>query len=267
MAKSEASNGIVLDDYLNTVAAVRRDFTLTLPGPTMRQIEDEPAAKPAANEIIQAFVDRCGTSIYSRVHPLLGTATSDIYTDAIKTEVYSGHKIRDDRIAWALRRTLELGLQAMVQLPFRQKKSAPAAKRLKSLVSTLNRLADKLTSTIYDPEIRGRIDLYEDATARGKLSALPSEIRQSANALTVVARLKVRKIRVNSPNPQISFAMYFIGWIEAGTGKQHYGQLETLIEAAFHAAGKAVPTWAGRLGIERHLHKRRRRKWAQSISR
>ena len=47
MAKSEASNGLVLDDYLNTVAEVRRDFNLARPGPTMRKIEDGPAAKPA----------------------------------------------------------------------------------------------------------------------------------------------------------------------------------------------------------------------------
>jgi hypothetical protein len=151
-------------------------------------------------------------------------------------------------------------------LPSRQKKSAPAAKRLKSLLSALTRASDKLTSTIYDPEIRGRIDLHNDATARAKLSALPSEIRQAAEMLKAVAKLRVKKIRVNSPNPQISFAMYFIGWIEAGTGKQHYRELETLIQSAFHAAGKSVPSWAERLAIERHLHKQRRKKWARSIA-
>jgi hypothetical protein len=266
MAKSEASNGLVLDDYLNVVAEVWRDFNLPQARLTMRQIEAQPTAKPAADAVLKAFADRCGASIYSKVHPLLGARFAHIYGEVIKTEVYSGHRIRHDRVDWALRRTLELGLQTIVQLPSRQKRPTPAAKRLKSLVSALTRSAGKLTSTIYDPEIRGRIDLYEDATARAKLSALPSEIRQSAEMLKAVAKLKVRKVRVNSPNPQISFAMYFIGWIEAGTGRQHYQELETLMQSAFHAAGKSVPPWTDRLAIERHLHKQRRRKWARSIS-
>lgn len=65
-----------------------------------------------------------------------------------------------------------------------------------------------------------------------------------------VAKLKVRKIRATSPHPQISFAMYLIGWIEAGTGKQHYQEITTLIQAAFHAAGLyAVASFSGGIDV------------------
>jgi hypothetical protein len=250
MASSKTSNGIVLDDYLHTVASVLRDFKLNIVAPNLSQIQSQPGARASADAIVSAFRSRCGSNICSTVHPLLGDEPG-IYGRKIRNDKASRRKIRTGRIETALRRTLELGLQAIVHLPARYKKAAPAAKRLKSLVSIMERLAAKLTSAIHEPEIRGRIDLVENATARTKLSALPLEIRQNAEVLRALAKLKVQRIRIDSPNPQISFTMYFIGWIEAGTAKQHYKELETLIHSAFSAAGKPVPRWADRLAIER----------------
>lgn len=151
-------------------------------------------------------------------------------------------------------------------MPTKEANRASVPKRLKSLAVTLSRSAEKLAALLYEADVRGRIDLWEDQAARAKLLGLPSEIRWSGDALKAVAKLKVRKIRVNSPNPQISFTMYLIGWIEAGTGKQHYENLTTLVQAAFYAARKPLPPWTERLAIEKHLHRKRRKKWAESIS-
>lgn len=266
MAITKASKGIVLDDYLHAVASTRRDFRLNTTSPSLTQIQGQPGARPAADAVIRAFRARCGSNIYSAVNPLLGDASSGIYGRKLKDDRSSRRKIREEQIDTAILRTLELGLQTIVHLPTRYNKSAPAAKRLKSLASMLDRLATKATSAFSDPEIRGRINLYEETITPTKLFALPSEIRQNADAVRALVKLKVRRIRSDSPNPQIGFAMYFVGWIEAGTAKQHYDELEALIHSAFNAAGKPVPRWADRLAIERHLHKLRRKKWAESIT-
>jgi hypothetical protein len=266
MANPKTSKSIVLDDYLHAVASVLRDFKINTSAPNLNQIQSQPGARTSAGAIVSAFRIRCGSNIYSTVHPLLGDAKTGIYGRKIKNDRSLRRKIRTDQIDSALLRTLELGLQVIVHLPARYKKPAPAAKRLKSLASIMERLAAKLTSTIHEPEIRGHIDLFENASALTNLSALPLEIRQNAELLRALAKLRVRRIRTDSPNPQISFAMYFIGWIEAGTAKQHYKELETLIHSAFNATGKPVPRWADRLAIERHLHKQRRKKWAESIT-
>jgi hypothetical protein len=266
MVKPRSCNGLVLDDYLNTVASVRKSFRLPSPTLHFRKIESEPGARAAMAAIVDAIVNRCGSKIYTKVHPLLGAAANEIYAEPIKTEVYSGNKIREDRLGQTLRKTIELGLQTIVQLPSKERKQASVPKRLKSLALTLHRSAERFAALIHESDVRGRIDLWEDQAARTKLLGLPSEIRWSGEALNHIAKLKVRKIRVNSPNPQISFTMYLIGWIEAGTGKQHYEDVTELVQAAFCASRKPLPAWTERLAIEKHLHRKRRKQWVQTIS-
>lgn len=106
MVKPLSSNGLVLDDYLNTVASVRQSFHLPPPTLRFRQIESEPATKAAMDAIVEAIVHQCGSKIYSKVHPLLADAGNEIYAEPIKTEVYSGNRIRQDRISKTLRRTI-----------------------------------------------------------------------------------------------------------------------------------------------------------------
>jgi hypothetical protein len=177
MAKPRNSSGLVLDDYLNTVASVRRNFHLPPSTLHLRQIESEPAARAAMAGVVDAIVNQCGSEIYSKVHPLLGAAADEIYAEPIKTEVYSGNKIRQDRLGQTLRRTIELGLQTIVQLPSKEPRHASVPKRLTSLALTLSRLADKFGALIHDADVRGRVDLWEDRAAKSKLLGLPSEIR------------------------------------------------------------------------------------------
>jgi len=47
MAKSKELKSITPDDYLAAVAQVRRSFNLRRNGPTLKQIEAQPAAKAA----------------------------------------------------------------------------------------------------------------------------------------------------------------------------------------------------------------------------
>src|SRR6516162_7407999 len=157
MAKSKELKSITPDDYLATVAQVRRDFNLRRNGPTLKQIEAQPAAKAAVAVILRAFADHCGPNVCDKKHPLIDEVLKDIYGEEVKTDVYSGYKIRDDRVDLVFRRTLELGLQTIVQLPRRLQKPASLPKRFKSLASRLTRLADNLSSVIQDAEGRARL--------------------------------------------------------------------------------------------------------------
>ena len=131
-----------------------------------------------------------------------------------------------------------MGLQTIVQLPSREpKKLVPVPKRLRSLASMLTRSAEKLNIEIADAEVRGRIELWGDHASRGRLFKLASEMQWGIEALNALTELKVKKIRTDSPSPQISMTMYLIGWIEAATGNKHYGNVTTLVHAAFCAAG------------------------------
>jgi len=265
MAKSKELKSITPDDYLAAVAQVRRSFNLRRNGPTLKKIEAQPAAKAAVAEILRAFADHCGPNVRAKKHPLIDEVLKDIYGEEVKTDVYSGYKIRDDRVDLVFRRTLDLGLQTIVQLPRRHQKPTSLPKRFKSLASRLNRLADNLSFVIQDAEGRARLDFSDNSTGRTKVLQLPSEMKHGAALLASAAELRLKRVPVDSPNPQISFANYLIGWIEAGTGARHYDSMATLIEAAFIAANKPIPSWTNRLPIEKHTHRKRREKWAETL--
>jgi hypothetical protein len=259
-------HGLVLDDYLNAVADVRRRFQLTLPTIDLEQMKLMPAARKTIEAIINETIDRHGSEIYSNPHLLLAESGNEIYAEPIKTEVYSGNKIRQDCISQTLQKAIEVGLQTIVQLPSREAKPASVPKRLKSVASSLSRLAGKLNVVLCKAEVRNHINLWEDHETRARLLRVSAEMQWGGEALDAIKRLSVTKVRMNSPNPQISFTMYFIRWIETGTGRQHYEDVATLVQAAFSAARKSPPRWTDRLAIESHFQGKWRKKWIERIS-
>jgi hypothetical protein len=260
------SSGLVLDDCLNQIAEVRRRFRLTAPALSLGQIEAEAGAKTALATVIKDILDRHGSDIYSKAHPLLSDLGDEIYAEPISTSVYSGKRIREDRVSQALRRVIEVGIQTIVQLPSRENVLASVPRRLKSAASALNRSADNLSTALTSPEVRRYIELLDDQAGLAKMLKTPSEIRCAADTLSAAATLKVKRIRMNSPNPQTSVTIYFIGWMRAATGRPHYEGVTMLIQAAFSVAGKPTPRWVDRLSIEMHGQKKWRKKWIASIS-
>ena len=260
------SCGLVLDDCLNQFADVRRRFRLTTPASGLRQIEAEAGVKRTLGRVVTDIIDRHGSDIYSDMHPLLAELGKKIYAEPINTRVYSGNQIRQDCVSQTLRRVIEVGLQTIVQLPSREAKTVPVPNRLKSVALALSRSSEKLDEAISNPEVRRRIELWGDQTGLAKVLAMPDEIRWGVDALNAVAGLKVTRVRMNSPNPQTSLAMYFVGWIRVATGTPHYEDLTMLLQAAFSAAGKSTPRWVDRLPIEMHGRKKWRKKWINTIS-
>jgi len=90
-----------------------------------------------------------------------------------------------------------------------------------------------------------------------------AELQWISELLNLVSsETQVVRLRIDSPNPQVRFALYLAGWIDACTGRKHYKQLRALAAAAFIAGDRhrEPPKWIDRLEIEmnRKMMKRRR---------
>jgi len=111
-------------------------------------------------------------------------------------------------------------------------------------------------------DVLDRIRKYfaDNSEDRARLLRISKEMRWAADALNAtIANTRVMKSQINA-SPQIRFALYIAGWFKASTGREQYEPLQTLVTAAFVAAGKETPKWAGRLAIEMHLERRRRQR-------
>jgi hypothetical protein len=107
------------------------------------------------------------------------------------------------------------------------------------------------------------------AENNGNSNSLPklgSELRQGAETVRAIAKLKVKRVLSDSRSPQIRWATYFVQWITSSTGSQQYRELTTLFEAAFLAAQKRAPAWVDRLAIEMSFKRKRRKAWVRTIS-
>jgi hypothetical protein len=267
-AQQNRAGGLTLDDYLHALTDMRRTFNLAEPSLTLQNIEREPGASAASEALVTETMMRHGSEIYAKQHELLDNSGTEIYGEWIRTEVYSGHRIRDDRIKQVLRKALELGLQTLVQLPNQGPKKARPPK-LKVLAGTLLRLSGKVKEALEHEEIQARLRILNEAAHEdGKnLLKLSQELDRSAATVRAMAEIKIKRVLSDSQNPQIRWALYFIGWITSSTGSQQYSEVTTLFDAAFAAAGKRAPRWVSRLAIEMNFKRRRRQKWARGISR
>jgi hypothetical protein len=261
-------SGLVLDDYLCAVADVRRRFKITNSHFSLREMELYPGAKGAMKEIVNGTIRRNSTDIYSKAHPLLADAGENIYCDAVVTSTYAGSRIRPECREQTLRRAIEVGLQTVVLLRARHPVMASVPRRLKSLARALSKLAETADPAFSQDEVRQRIYLYfgRDEGGRERLLGEAEEMRWCAEILDAISRLRVTKSRLSSPSPQVSLAMYLVGWIEASTGSKYYRNLTTLLDAAFQADKMSTPKWVGRLAVEMNSQRSRRRKWIGTIS-
>ena len=99
------------------------------------------------------------------------------------------------------------------------------------------------------------------------LGRLAEQLKCEGQSLdqAVLKSSRMKLVRSN-PHPQISLVLFLADWIEFGTDHKRYKLLETLAEAAFHAAGKRPPKWIDRLAVEMTRKRALRRKWAATIS-
>jgi hypothetical protein len=217
-------------------------------------------AKLAIAKLVGASVSLHGNDIFSTVHPLLDKVGKDIYGEEIETEFELRRRILANRIEPVLQRALELGLQTVVTLPAKYAKERHTSKAILALGNALVDLSVRLSEATRSHDVNGRLQLYfdEQNTRAFSLYHVAQEMQLAGTTLEAVARRRVKRYRLNSPNPQVSFAIYLANWIETCTGQPHYAILKTLIEAAFQAAGRVSPKWIDRLEIEMHAHRKHR---------
>ncbi len=260
----ERKQGLVLDDFLANADQVRRHFQLPFPQFGLKEMEQDPRERQALETLIQSTIDRHGTEIYSKPDPLLSEISNDIYLEPVALAAYSGCKISPKWIHQSLKKLLEKGLQTIVQLPNREPKTDYSPRKLRLLATHFRKLADETGVVLQQREARDRVWAYfrqNGEADRDRLFREAEEMRWAADTLDVViSHTRLVKARINGPNPQVNFALYITGWLEASTGREQYEPLATLIGAAFSAAGKEHPKWVDRLAIEMYLKRRRRKK-------
>jgi hypothetical protein len=253
--------GLTLDNYLHMAAAMRRTFKLEEPSFRLRDVESEAGTGGEVRAIVAETVKRHGSEIYAKQHDLIADLGTQVYGEWTQTPVYSGHRIRADSIETVLRRTIELGLQIVTQLPSQDQKPGRMPK-LKPLATSLERLAAKVDAAFHHEEVQARMRiLSEENVSQGEfLPTLSEVLRRGADAIGAMAKFKIKRVLSDSRNPQIRWATYFVQWITSSTGSQQYREITTLFDAAFVVARKRKPRWVGRLAIEMNLKRKRRKK-------
>lgn len=259
-------SGLVIDDYLHALAYVRQQFKIPVQKFSLSQIAEQPGAQQALDALLKGIIARHGSKIFARTHPLLAELGSELHAEKISTTVYSGYRIRSEALERVLQKLIEVGLQTIVQLPARHPKPIAIPKRLKATAKGLKRAAGKLDDILGNAHFISYIGLWNDPAGKVRLRSVAAEIYWAVEALQIIAALKVKRVRIDSPNPQVSMAMYVLGWVEIATGSPNYERFTTLVQAAFSAAGRSrPPKWTNRLSTEMHHKRQWRKEWAQAI--
>jgi len=209
----------VLDDYLGAIADVRERFKLTGPAFRLREMESYPGAMGTVEKLVELMIRRHGTSISTKPHRLLADLGEQIYAESVATRVYSGNRIRADHSKDVLRRTIEIGLQTITQLPSRHPPAPSPRKLLKSLAGAFARAARVTSIGIRQEEVRKRIELFfgSQTEDRQRLFRAFDELRWCAEMVDSISSLKVRKFSLDCRNPQVSLALYVVNWLEVSS--------------------------------------------------
>jgi hypothetical protein len=172
-----------------------------------------------------------------------------------------------------LTKLFALALQTIVQLPVHAPKVGLSSHALTTLSSQFTKMAAKAQSVLENHEARQRVLMYLRHRGEKDLNRIfrtTGELSWASDVLTnAVSTIAVVRPKWDSPNPQVRYALYFVGWVEAATGRQHYRELSDLLTAAFHAVNpdpKKRPNWVDRLAIEMNSKRIRRKNWAKGIT-
>ncbi len=258
--------GLILDDVLTYIRDARKDYNLPEPTLSLEQIEREPAAKSAVEEIIEDTIARHGTRIYSKTTDLFKKIYDVRRGKRInKPRLYSGWRISPTHAADVLRSLLLRALQTILQLPSQDTSFKDGTRELRKLAVHCEKLAEEINRAFTTREISNRASTYfrEGNSSRlEEIFRVAKELQHTAETFrTILARTQLVKEKMDSPNPQVRFALYLIGWFEASTGKKQYSRFKTLLNAAYPANQGGPPAWVHRLEIEMTRKLARRKAW------
>lgn len=254
---------LVLDDVLFQIGEAYRTFKITPVELSMSQLGISPKTGVALARMLRETIERHQGEIFTMRHPVLESIGDDIYEDEMKTGFAPRYHVSPGRQTEVLRKVLELGIQVVAVLPSKNSDHLDG-KALKSLASNASKLSEKIRAAASDPHVQERMNFLPGVPQIRKLS---TDAQVTAQILNSLAKLKVKVERFASPNPQIRFALYLAGWIDACSGRQRYALLADLLEAAFRASNKNPPKWINRLEIEMNRRRQYGAKWFKSVSR
>lgn len=268
---AEKGRGLVLDDILAAVYDMRKTYHPPDAKFGLEQIERQAAAKSAAESIIRGTLVRHGAEIYSTPDPLFDKICNIRRGKRINEPgFFPRWRIPPVHALKALRLLLERALQTIVQLPQKNPPLKDGTQELKLLASHCEKLAKKFNDVLGMRVARNRASVYfggSNSPGLAQLLRQAEELKRTAETVrSILAKTRLVKQKTNSPNPQVSLAVYLIGWFEASTGKKQYAPFKTLLNGAYAANGMDTPPWVNRLEIEMTRHKTRRKAWARSIT-
>lgn len=268
---ADTERGLVLDDMLATLDTTRKVYKLPEATFGLKEIESEAGAKSAVEEIIMRSLACHSPDIYTKPHPLLKGIYNIRRGRRINIpKLYSGWRISPNQAPKVLRVLLERALQTIVQLPRRDPPLKDGSRELKLLALHCDKLAQEIEDTLRTKVFRERASVYFGETKGaefGQFSRQAMELQRTAGTIrTILAKTRLVRQKMDSPNPQVRVALYLIGWFEASTGKKRYVPFKTLLNAAYAANKMQVPAWVERLEIEMTRHRTRRKAWAKSIA-
>jgi hypothetical protein len=137
-------------------------------------------------------------------------------------------------------------------------------KKARNLAGRLKKLADSLEDHWVRETMRRR-GYLEGADSKDRVGAqdfekLPSLLRRYSDFRDDMYT-HTREIHFAGRDPQIRAAVYLVNFTKVATNQYHYGELATLLDAAFDAAKKHQrPAWIDRLKLEMSRERARRRK-------
>jgi hypothetical protein len=255
----------VLDNFLEEIDQISKSSHVPKAHFGLKEIERYPRAKEALEGIIMRLMERNGLVVYSHRHPLVTGVSPNIYGEEAGLGGYPRWRIRTKYIRPAVRVLLERALQILVHMSPKDEMLTDNTRQLQTLASSLLTLSDKADKTFKSNVTKKRIAkwfVYSNEPNQERIFRLVAEMAWVGETInTICAETRLIKTRIDSPNPQVRFALYIVDWIDRLTGGPRYEAVSVLITAAFYAAKLEHPKWVERLAIEMFSKRNRRKSW------
>jgi hypothetical protein len=260
-----------LDDFLWAIDKFRREHRLSKPHFTRTQLSQYPGYDEALRNLGKQIVQRYGRGIYLfGPHPLSEELGIVLENNSVLKAPYQLYRVSIDTVQLVLEKTILLATQTAVQLPQKGNKVGHSTKALQHLAGRFESLAKQAELGVNEREAQNRITFYwrdNGETDPASFFHKGDDLRSFAQTLrNVTSTTRVSRSRFDSPNPQVQWATYVVGWIEQVTGTPNYTILQTLLDVTFSSAGQQTPKWVDRLPVEMAVRRRRRQAFAKSIT-
>ncbi len=265
--KEKQLTGLVLDDLLREMDGILKGFHLPESKFGLKEIEECPVAKEALERLVSSVVKQNGSKIYSQRHPLFSGISPNVYAEPIGSRKCRRWRIREGYLQPVLRALFERALQTLVRLPSGDYKQGDSTRQLRTMASHLLALADEASITFTTNVVLDRIRTYYSGSreqGKERLFQIVGQMKCVGETLnTICERTMLIRAKMDSPNPQVRFALLILGWLDASSGGPQYETVKTLITGAFQASKLEAPKWVERLAIEMHSKRRRRMAWVR----